>query len=389
MIVPFPALWGSQRTLQPDHRIDRALYHRTHRLIAAIAYHGSFDQINGSLSVAVGHGKFIRLKHSVCRSVPIPPALRSQCLEIADQQQSDIGIIQPVLADLAAVQASLIETLKVDAGKYVDRVMAIAIKDPGIWRTDFDRRPIYTSFCDPATLAELTGMNVIDAFPARDLLVGGSGHPLDGLPLWLLLAERTTTVSKTDRWLLILGDPVQLYFLPASDGLDAELPDIKYFTFPLNSQEINDQVSRRLEQETRSNRAEILITESTDFSSNQTSQDLTIELKKIREQLKIPIPMIDLSSIAKPSGRSTEGDDPVHRAAVNNWVSSSDLSANIAAILGLMHIDQMAGNLPWLTGAESQRILGRLTPGRPSQWRQLIRSMADHQPAAMKLKDAV
>jgi hypothetical protein len=42
-----------------------------------------------------------------------------------------------------------------------------------------------------------------------------------------------------------------------------------------------------------------------------------------------------------------------------------------------------------LTGANSQRILGRLTIGRASNWRQLLRAMADYQPAAMKLKDAV
>jgi anhydro-N-acetylmuramic acid kinase len=42
-----------------------------------------------------------------------------------------------------------------------------------------------------------------------------------------------------------------------------------------------------------------------------------------------------------------------------------------------------------LTGAEGQRILGRLTPGRPSNWRQLVRVMADFHPAPMKLKDAV
>ena len=65
------------------------------------------------------------------------------------------------------------------------------------------------------------------------------------------------------------------------------------------------------------------------------------------------------------------------------------MGAVVAAVLGLFHIDQMPANIPWLTGAESQRILGRLTPGRPSNWRQLLRSMADFHPAPMKLKDAV
>ena len=59
------------------------------------------------------------------------------------------------------------------------------------------------------------------------------------------------------------------------------------------------------------------------------------------------------------------------------------------AMMGLMHIDQMPGSLPWLTGCEYPRILGRLTPGRPSNWRQVIMDMADYHPPAMKLREAV
>ena len=61
----------------------------------------------------------------------------------------------------------------------------------------------------------------------------------------------------------------------------------------------------------------------------------------------------------------------------------------MASLLGFMHIDQMAANMPSLTGAHQQRILGRLTPGRPNSWRNLLREMADHEPSAMKLRDAV
>ena len=70
-------------------------------------------------------------------------------------------------------------------------------------------------------------------------------------------------------------------------------------------------------------------------------------------------------------------------------IASEQMGAVVAAVLGLFHIDQMPANVPWLTGAQSQRILGRLTPGRPSNWRQLLRVMADFHPAPMKLKDAI
>jgi anhydro-N-acetylmuramic acid kinase len=70
-------------------------------------------------------------------------------------------------------------------------------------------------------------------------------------------------------------------------------------------------------------------------------------------------------------------------------VTGDYFSAVLVAALGAMHVDQMPANLPWLTGAEMPRILGRLTPGSPKQWRMLLREMADYHPAAMRLRDAV
>lgn len=59
------------------------------------------------------------------------------------------------------------------------------------------------------------------------------------------------------------------------------------------------------------------------------------------------------------------------------------------ATLGFMYVDQLPATIPKLTGAEYPRILGRLTPGRPSSWRQLLTEMADYRPPTMKLREAV
>lgn len=81
--------------------------------------------------------------------------------------------------------------------------------------------------------------------------------------------------------------------------------------------------------------------------------------------------------------------EPQVAAASEVVEGMGDLQPVVAAVLGLLHIDQMPANVPWLSGADCQRILGRVNPGRPSNWRQLIRAMADFQPAPMKLKDAI
>ena len=87
---------------------------------------------------------------------------------------------------------------------------------------------------------------------------------------------------------------------------------------------------------------------------------------------------------------SVTGEISPHPEALDSLgVDDDSISATIAGLLGILHIDQMQGNLPWLTGAADQRVLGRLTPGTPSNWRQLVREMSDFSPPAMKLKDAI
>ena len=57
----------------------------------------------------------------------------------------------------------------------------------------------------------LTGLNVLDAFPARDLAQGGLGGPLLALAEWLLLRP-----PDCNRVLLDLGRTAALRYLPAA-----------------------------------------------------------------------------------------------------------------------------------------------------------------------------
>jgi len=180
--------------------------------------------------------------------------------------------------------------------------------------------------CDPTTIAESTGIAVIDALPQRDLSVGGTGRPLAALPLWMILADRNPKVADQDCVLVDLTKQTpETFWLPASDGLDAEVPSIKW--------QIAD-------------------------------ADLTAGVGESRSSVE-----------AEPK---FERLDSVIGKMIN-------LDALVAAILGMFHIDQLPGNLPRLTGATSQRILGRLTPGRPANWRQLIRAMAQYCESSVSL----
>jgi anhydro-N-acetylmuramic acid kinase len=65
-------------------------------------------------------------------------------------------------------------------------------------------------------LAEGTGLNVIDAFPARDLAQGGLGGPIDAVAQWLLLKD-----PARGRVLLDLGRTVRMTYLPPARLRDA------------------------------------------------------------------------------------------------------------------------------------------------------------------------
>ena len=227
MIFPTLALWSSRDPEDAVGRIDRALDDRNHRLSVGISVSNGFSRVSGALVVSQGNGKYLRIRHVVDATAPIPSSLRDACRDVATGKQRNRGQITLMMSELAEIQASVVEQLKCQAGKYVDRVLAVAICDPGVWDQDFDGKISYSSFCDATRLAELCGVTVIDGFPARDLAVGGSGRYLEVLPFWILFGDRNSRIANQSRTLVSVDQQCQAYSLPASDGLDSELPQVR------------------------------------------------------------------------------------------------------------------------------------------------------------------
>lgn len=447
MIIPVPALWSRQTPADPNDRIERVLYNRSHRLMAGLAIDSEFRKVEGVLVVSVGNGKYLRLQHAAPASVPIPEAISGTIRAFFKEDSSDLAQLAPMLADLAEIQSAVVEQIKSAAGKYVDRVMAVAVIDPGLWTEDFDGRRSYSSLCDATRLAELSGVTVIDAFPARDIAAGGQGCSLDAIPLWLLLADRNAKIASQDRAALIVQGQSRCYWLPPSDGLDAELPSIlsidavgfdflqmlverlshqglgrsefeKMYANGTSIETIRGTLSSMIEQHNRRIKSsvgndgtaradevepELMKVVETNLASRQhdlasllrTCTDLVVDtLTKKLDNQKRNLQEICVAAIPNLESclinRLDQSLPKVSvRSVTNQGFSANGLTAVTAAMLGLLHIDQMPANIPWLSGADSQRILGRLTPGRPANWRQLVRAMADFRPPAMKLRDAV
>lgn len=436
--------------VDPAARIDRHLADRTRRLTAGLAIDGNFEAVSAALLVTRGRGKYVRVNHARCLAVPIPESLQNDCLELQGESKNRVTVekFAHIQHDLAQIQAAAAERLKTLAGKYVDRMMTLAVSDPGYWSLDFDGQPVHTSVCDGTKVAELSGLNVIDSFPSRDLAVSGTGMPLSPLPIWMLLADRNPRVANATIAFFDVNQTVESLILPPSDGLDSELPPIQYFRsigtslletllrdfLPKSQQayDVSKLYANGKKDETLIGLWKKVVSKSLDTVGSMNPPN-AIPHEVVGQCLKIALGYQSSNQIAistllrsatammvdalktkahQASKQRTHLDriwvssDQNFEACIINEVQQSfphseiksvsdlgfdnkSITAAIAAILGLMHIDQMPSNVPWLTGASSQRILGRLTPGRPSCWRQLLMDMADFQPPAMKLKDAI
>jgi hypothetical protein len=460
-------------------RIERALFDRTRRLIAGVHVNQAFEAITGSLVVARGRGKSLRVLF--CDSVrrPIPDVIRANFRELRDARSCGVEY-RSCIGELADLQAVVVEELKLKASKYVDRILAISVSDSGMWQKDFEGETIYTGLCDATRLAERTGISVIDSWPDRDIAVGGKGYPLDPICLWLLQADRDRRIARKANISISVGEHAEGYLLPPSDGLDSEVPLLRCFRtegmalidglLKLSAIDLQDATStkqllvsgvhskellsrwKQLENEEDRTSVMLELAMSPSGASLSTEHLLCTAMKWVSDELQSHVEesmkelkrdwearRLELKRNLESSRRSTasglealgafDRSSPDFEAPGNIMVEAPRLvsdtlvsrlqnrflkthvscswgefllrdtkdASNVevdgpslkAAMLGLLHIDQMPANIPSLTGADQQRILGRLTPGRPNSWRNLLREMADYEPSAMKLRDAV
>ena len=435
MIFPLPSIWfGSPTDDQVALRVDRFEDAKRHRMAAGIHVDQDFCRIDGSLLIVSGHGKYLQAQSWSSHHLSIPAALTERLKKLNSDEVTDLVELNSATADLAVLQSQLIVQLKEKAGKYVDRILAICVTDPGLWKKDFDGQSIYHSLCDPNRLSELTGLNVIDSFPARDVAAGGDAAWLDALPVWLMAADRNPKEAKSSRLAMLVGDQTQSFYLPASDGLDAELPSVLTKLscggelFAKLAQRTKRQVAephdeKRLELATLNGKTAKPLIEAwskLELTGDPTATEGLLGVASKCSVTELPdllrsavvfcanqtLEWIDHLKPNPPLGKITlwgqstfakllanelsnraNGMSPSPEVSANS--SCSEINATLAALQGFLTIDQMPASLPWLTGCNTPQLLGRITAGRPTSWKQLLIEMADYRPPVMKLKDAV
>ena len=427
LIFPISSKVVIRDPFDPAHRIDREVGERGRRLIIGLSLEPDCKTIIGSLIVVEGSGKYLRVIRSKTTTKQLPEVASDILGKLRDSDEPSLLDLRAAQEDIAVVQAEIVESLKQDAGKYVDRLLIAAISDPGLWPKDSTQQKNYFPICDPNLLADATGINVVDAFPIRDISSGGSGRLLQALPAWLLFADRAAKQAHKNSMFVSFGNETNAFFLPASDGLDVEIPEIR--SASTIGLEILNPIANPLISNTESFEAAVARLNVTGRFDEQLAKCLgSIQTEEYEDEnfalmISDSIPNFTRTAIVHIVKQVSDqirsqltGNTIVHEIIVDShpdlvgtfvnqvqrvWsnavvsgqskshLGNGSYKAVLSATLGAMSIDQMPANVPWITGADCQRILGRITPGSPTNWRQLLREMADFQPPAMRLRDAV
>ena len=383
-------------------------------------------QLQAALVKVTGKGWELRIELIAYGWVDLPENL----LPSADQPfhpATDLHS-QPALAEL---QAQLVLDLCSAVGLPPSQLLTVGVYDSGGWAFR-EQTPVgYWPLCDATRLAERTGLSVIDAFSARDLAQGGLGGPLLAMPTWFLLRH-----PHRNRLILELGGAFRLTYLPA--GLDRDsLEQVLSFDVGPGWQLID-----RLERQ----HAEALRNLPQPWTAAGHIRGTLIERWLAQPALHQPLPRWQSSGVSPVDFLKTAADhaapaadqlrsalhflaeavrlarvnhlppDPIDEVILTGPVRRHELLQEElkrcfgqvplvplddlgladpafepaqAALLAMFFLDQIPCNLPSVTGVDVPRVLGRLTPGAPSNWMRLVKELAESKGTLMSLRSAL
>lgn len=345
--------------LDPKLRLNRIQWSRTSRPMVGLALSKDFATVTAAMLFANGWGKYLKFNAIECISHQLPDQLAESARKlIGSKNQSErptsVHEFEQLSYDLTEQLHRAIEMLRAQVNNVANDLLIVAVTEPGVWHTDFDGQVFCTAICNGQHLAQLSGLSVVDSFPQTDLAVGGNGQNLDALPLWFLLADRKEPIATQTRVLVAAGQRLVATVLPQSDGLDSEFPLVTRTTLAVSELPVLAQKSMAM--------------------TVGSTVEIIAETNEIFEEL----------------GALDFDNDSISVSLLDDVLCPSEqLGAMTAAVKAAFFVDQVPSNLPWITECEVPRILGRISPGRPSCWRRLIEQMADYRPAAMKLREAI
>jgi 1,6-anhydro-N-acetylmuramate kinase len=294
-------------------------------------------------------------------SAGLSPQIRRSFSRLRRRRRTLPGESPLLAAQLAEGQAALLDAFAAQIAPVWDRVLAVAVDDPGVW-SQAGGLTVRGGLCDAPRLAELSGLNVIDDFSGRDLAQDGRGRPLAPLPYWILLHDLQRT-----RLLVECGASVRSTLLPASRDVSGASGLLSFV------------IRRHTEEENRPPRApsaeSIVSLIVTQLSNLPAVDEIVLSCGAasgvVRTELARRLPERRLSETSELG------------------IPAGCLQTAALAVLGLMHLDQVPANVPAITGARTPRVLGGLTPGSLASWHRLVRELAAAKPTVVSLRSAI
>ena len=417
-------------------RLDAPHGADTPRWIVGVTVAPKCDRAAAALVGIRGRGLSAVAEVAGARTVAIPRCAADLFDALSSDSPCAVTALAALRAQLAEVQAPLALELLDSLGVSPSRILAVGVVDPGIWEFCRDEPTGYLGLCDPARLAEATGLNVIDAFAARDVAAGGQGGPLTALTDWILLRDHLRS-----RVLLDLGRTIRLTYLPAARTERAETRILAFEVGPGGS--LMDSLAQRL---------------TGGGQPFDSGGRMAVQGKRLPELIEhwmsnpyfdVPLPrwrprgvqpdrfLADALQMAVASDWSVRdllctathfvaemiaralqrlpnaaGIDEIivtgggqHNGLllheIGRWTalpiarlddfgfSADTFEPAGVALLAMLHLDQVPGNPTSITKTATPRLLGRLTGGSPQSWRLLLETCVGGSTALRPLRTAM
>lgn len=395
------------------------------------------DEVTAAIVGVAGHGLDAQTELTAAATADIPRETASLLRSAVEGASCTAAALANAQTQLAEVEAALVNDLLANAALPPDRVLAAGIHDPAFWAWTHGEPTGYLSWCDAGRLAELTGLNVLDAFPSRDLAQGGFGGPLLALPEWMLFRQRGR-----NRALLDLGRTARMTYLP-DPNIDRAAANILSFeigpgtalldllaqrlsggqhrfdpggSMAAQGRRLAPLVDRWLQDpcfhgplprwHPRGVRPERFLTEGLQMAveSHWSVRDLLCSAthflaESVALALRKALPEdAALDEIIVTGGGRHNGmllreigqlcELPLVPIEETTMPAEA-IGPTCVALLAMLYLDDVPANATAITGATTPRILGRLTPGSPLNWQRLLHSYGGAPPVVRPLRTAV
>jgi len=344
------------------------------------------------------------------------------------------GLSTHVARELACIEEEAIQELISESRLTTNDVLAVGVHDPGL-RVTTAHGIFYQGLCDAPHLAEQTGMNIVDEFPAQDIAARGNGGPVFPLSAWIFLKSETN-----DRILIDLGRTARLMLLPRTENAFSHQKIRQVDVIPCgslldtlvwqltNGKTAVDTGGRFAVQGCQVPQLMSALRGALPLSAKWTPMGLKPDrylkitdkaageglshqdilctasgfiaetvANRVQNMMKIA-ELHEPELLIKGSGwqhgllmnsLSTQLQKRTLTPISQFGIPVDTFDALCTAMLTSLTVDHVPSNLPHLTGSETAKPLGRITPGCITNWHRLLCEMAGTKPVNRSLRSAM